>query len=148
MDNNFDLPLDTEVKGEDNSGLHCSDEIRGYLNEISKWNLGFACLIGLFLLLFLFGTVMAGSVGGGGLLLPTLILIGVYGLWGWLHFSIFRAAKQTVAYGGSDNFDDAAKSVKNYFLAVGIMIILGLVLFVGVLLFGMSAASRMQSGDF
>ncbi len=133
MDNNFDVPLDEATQSYSHHGIHVSNDIRINLREFSLWTLVLAILggvsLGQNLLLSLLKTGVNDSLLGSliGFLFSAFVI--------WLYYRMHQTSKILSTSQEPSDMDAAATAIKNFYMVVGIILIIALIILMGMLLF-------------
>jgi uncharacterized membrane protein len=133
MDNNFDVPLDEATQSYSDRGIHVSNDIRIHLREFSLWTLVLAIIgmvsLGQSLLL----SFVKKDVGDSAF--STLLGFLFSALTIWLYYRMHQTAKTLSASNEISDMDAAATAIKNFYLFLGIIMIIVLVIILGAFLF-------------
>jgi len=158
----YTSPFDAEQKSQfDNFELQITSQAQSFLRETSKWVtflsiLGFIW-VGLMVLLSVFFMVSGqafGQLGGAagfsgvGLGVFYLIFSAVYFFPILYLFKFASNLKQALASNRTDKLTDAFENLKSHYKFVGILVIIGISLFVLLMVFGVVAAIAGAASGF
>lgn len=133
MDNNFDVPLDEAAQNQSSNGIHVSNDIRINLREFSMWNLVLAILgaisLGQNLIVYVFKKDLQTS------LISLLLTLLFSALIIWLYYRMHETSKALSVSHSSYDMDALAIAIKNFYMTLGIVLIIALVIVVAMIFF-------------